>query len=103
MEASQKAADKAIDGLEIGGRNIIINSGNFSSLYPWVRYVGNDPYIEDGLLKVLGAQSGAPRIRNNSIHSMIPYESKPVIWTLSFVYRGDGEVSVWGKSSSSLT
>ena len=61
---------EAINELEIGGRNLVLNTGNFTDTVNWAPYGSTvTATVENGMLKLVGGSSGFPRYTN---YTLIP-------------------------------
>ena len=100
LKATQSDIDTAIDSIEIGGRNLLLNSGNFTSTVGWSPYTSVTATVENGMLKLIGGASGNPRYSN---YTLIPLTDYVQEFRISVEYISTGGINITGKSSDSLT
>ncbi|AEF25294.1 phage tail protein [Streptococcus parauberis] len=87
--------------VKVGGVNLLPNSGNFENLTGWINYASvTSMTLVDNKIRVVSATSGIPRIANKTL---IPLTSTSQELTVSVEYISSGEVTLYSKSSDSLT
>ena len=87
--------------IEIGGRNLILNSRNFKNFANWAILASiTSVDIINGVFRIIAAGSGLPRFVNKTL---IPLEDKSQEFTISVEYNSEITPTIGGKSSTSLT
>lgn len=87
--------------VKVGGVNLLQNSGIFKDLTGWMIYASvTSMTLVDNKIRVVSATSGIPRIANKTL---IPLTSTSQELTVSVEYISSGEVTLYSKSSDSLT
>lgn len=90
-----------VQNLSVGGVNMLTNSGNFKDLTGWMNFASvASMTLVDNKIRVVSATSGIPRIANKTL---IPLTSTSQELTVSVEYISSGEVTLYSKSSDSLT
>lgn len=88
-------------GFDVGGINLLPNSGKFTNLDGWAVYASIDNFtLVDDKIHIVASSTGMPRFRNGKL---FPLTSVPQEFTVSVEYISTSLLSMIGKSSDSLT
>ena len=90
----KRLADEKVDNLQIGGRNYILNSGNFKKSTYWANYTDCLAVVENSRLKITGGTAPLPRYRNSS---KIPTLNTPQLYHIVIDYECTSFVRFGGK------
>lgn len=88
------------DNIQVGGRNLLRNSGNFLNTNFWSNYTSAPFVLNNNRLVVTTASTGSPRLLNSTL---IPLTDSSQEFTVTVEYISEKEISLTGKSSNSLT
>lgn len=88
-------------GFDVGGINLLPNSGKFTNLDGWAVYASIDNFtLVDDKIHIVASSTGMPRFRNGKL---FPLTSVPQEFTVSVEYISTSLLTMIGKSSDSLT
>lgn len=88
-------------GLDVGGINLLPNSGKFTNLDGWAVYASIDNFtLIDDKIHIVASSTGMPRFRHGKL---FPLTSVPQEFTVSVEYISTSLLTMIGKSSDSLT
>lgn len=88
-------------GLDVGGINLLPNSGKFTNLDGWAVYASIDNFtLVDDKIHIVASSTGMPRFRNGKL---FPLTSVPQEFTVSVEYISTSLLTMIGKSSDSLS
>lgn len=88
-------------GFDVGGINLLPNSGKFTNLDGWAVYASIDNFtLIDDKIHIVASSTGMPRFRNGKL---FPLTSVPQEFTVSVEYISTSLLTMIGKSSDSLT
>ncbi|MCZ2084165.1 MAG: phage tail protein [Flavobacteriales bacterium] len=93
--------NKQIENIQVGGRNYLRNSGNFTTTEFWNVYASAVRSIENGTLKMIGDATGLPRVFNNKY---IKLDTVPQQWIFTVEYNSNNFIQgIGGKFGATDT